>query len=173
MKTRTIKVYDYSELSDSAKENARQQQAAAIGYSWASEAMESIQGLARHFGGQMDDWEIDWFNCSQSFAHFDMPEMDREEIAALLGELGTYNPETLKGNGDCKLTGYCLDEDAIDGFRAAFMAGESDLRKLMDAAFDTWLKAAQADCEGEYSDEQFAENCEANGYGFYENGELA
>lgn len=82
--------------------------------------------------------------------------------------LGTYNKRTGKGHGECKLTGFCADECAIDGFRIAWRKGERDLTKLMEAAYDTWIKAAHADCEDQFSDEQFSENCEANGYEFYE-----
>ena len=173
-RTRTVTVteYRFAELSEKAKDRAKQRAAESIGYSWADEALDSIKALAKHFGGRMVDWSIDWFASSYSSARFDMPEMDRKEIAELLAELGTFDPDTLKGHGECKLTGVCFDEDAIDGFRRAFHAGESDLGELMDAAFDSWLKAAQADAEDQYSDEQFAENCEANDYWFTEDGEL-
>src|ERR1035441_3759132 len=36
----------------------------------------------------------------------------------------------------------------------------------------TWLEAAQADCRGQYEDEQFSEHCEANSYEFYEDGSI-
>lgn len=132
--------------------------------------MSSLNTLAYHFGGVVSDYSIDWFGGSHSYAKFRMPELDKAEIAARLAELGSYNPETLKGDGECKLTGFCADDDAIDGFRIAFAEGEADLEKLMQAAFDSWLKAAQADCEDQYSDEQFGETCDANEYEFYENG---
>jgi hypothetical protein len=173
VREKKVLVYTYSELSEKARDAARQDFAASEGYSWADDAMASIQALAKHFGGTMRNWSIDWFNSSYSSAEFSMPSLDESEIEELLGELGEYNPETLKGLGDCKLTGFCADEDAIDGFRQAWHDGERDLDGLMQSAFDSWLKAAQADCESYYSDEQFAEMCEANGYEFYENGDLA
>ena len=83
-----------------------------------------------------------------------------------------HNKQTLHGNGDCKLTGYCADEDAIDGFRITFRTGETDLETLMNAAFETWLKAAQSDARYQFSTEGYAEHCEANRYEFYENGRL-
>ena len=171
MRTKQIRVYRFAELSDEAKERAKQEYASACGYSWSTEALDSLKALARHFGGELSDWSIDWFGGPSS-ASFDMPEMDRDEIAAELAKLGEYNPETLKGIGDCKLTGYCADESAIDGFRVAFVAGESDLVALMDAAFDAWIKDAQSDCKWQFSDEAFGEHCDANGYEFDERGEL-
>lgn len=173
MREVAVKIFTFPELSETAKQKAKQDHAAACGYNWADEALESLKALAKHFGGRLSRYEIDYFNCSHSSARFDMPEMEADEIRELLAELGTYNPDTLKGNGDCKLTGVCFDEDAIDGFRAAFMRdGETDLDKLMAAAFYSWLGSVQSDCEYQFSDEAFAENCEANGYEFTEGGEL-
>jgi hypothetical protein len=168
-----IKVYDFSELSDAAKERAKQDHAEACGYPFSTEAMDSIKALAAYFGGSVRDYSVDWFNSSHSSMTFDMPEMEEGEIADLLSRLGTYDEETGKGNGDCKLTGYTADEDAIDGFRLAWRNGERDLSTLMEEAFDSWLKAAQDDCEHIYKDEAFAETCEANSYEFYANGQLA
>jgi hypothetical protein len=102
-----------------------------------------------------------------------MPDdMSSEEISERLASLGTYDPETLKGHGDCVLTGYVHDENAIDGFRIAFNAGETDLNKLMEAAFRSWLAACQADYADQQSEEQFGETCEANEYEFTEDGVL-
>jgi hypothetical protein len=174
MRTKTIKVYKFSELSEKAKERAKQDHAAAMGFSWGDEYLDSIKALAKHFGGTLKSWEVDWFDsvpCSPPT--FEMPEMGAAEIKARLKQLGTYNKRTGKGDGECKLTGFCADECAIDGFRIAHRGGERDLTALMEAAYDTWLKAAQADCADQFSDEQFSENCEANDYEFYEDGSFA
>lgn len=168
-----VDVFKFSELSDEAKQRAKIDHESACGYSWSEEAMDSIKALAAHFGGRMSDWEVDWSNSSYSSATFDMPEMSAKDIRKLLGELGSFNRKTLKGKGDCKLTGFCMDEDAIDGFRIAFRKGERDLNALMQSAFDSWLNAAQSDYEWQFADEQFAEMCDANGYEFYESGKLA
>lgn len=166
--------YRFAELSETAKDHAKQKFASWDGYSWGDDALESIKALAKHFGGSMTNWSIDWFNSSHSDATFRMPDdLTFKDIEQRLDELGTYNPETLRGNGDCELTGICFDEDAIDGFRLAFIGGELDLNELMQAGFHTWLSACQADCEDQYSDETFGENCEANDYWLDERGNLA
>lgn len=171
MRTMEIKVYQFNELSEKAKDTAKQNYKNIFGYAWSQEAIDSLDALAKRFGAKLKDYAIDWFNGSYSSAEFDAPEMEREEIAAILKTLGSYDPITLQGHGDCKLTGFCMDESAIDGFRRAFFAGESDLAALLQCAFDSWLKDGQADAEGQYEDEQFAEHCEANGYEFDERGE--
>lgn len=170
MKTVEIKVYRFDELSDEAKEKAKQDNATLWGYAWQDEAIASLKAMAEAFGAKLRDYEVDFSNSSHSGAKFDAPNLSRREIKKILAGLGSYDPKTLKGNGDCKLTGFCMDEDALDGFRRAFEGGESDLNALLQAGFDSWLKAAQDDYEGQYQDEQFAEYCEANGYEFNEDG---
>jgi hypothetical protein len=173
MKTRTItfNVYQFSELPEKAKEAAKQRYAELFGYAWADEALASLKALASHFGAELKNYSIDFFNSSYSDASFNVPDdVEPEDIAAQLARLGTYDPQTLRGHGDCVLTGFCMDESAIDGFRRAWHNKETDLGKLLQSAFRSWLQDAQADCEGQYTDEQFAEHCEANGYEFDERG---
>lgn len=174
METRTYQAYTWAELSPSAKDRARQAAQEDMGYPWAEDALASLKALAQHFGGEMADYSIDWFNSSYSSADFSMPEeWTEKDIRAALKTLGGYNRKTLKGNGECVLTGVCCDEDAIDGFRRAFLKdGERDLTRLMQAAFRSWLKAAQEDCAGIYSDEGMADTSEANGYRYTEAGEI-
>ena len=172
--TKTVNIYTYSELSESSRERVRQRFAEWDGYVWSDDAFASIKALAAHFNTKVADWSVDWFDSSYSRMRFETPydELTRDEIGGLLAELGTYDPDTLKGHGECKLTGYGTDEDAIDGFRIAFMGGESDLNKLLQAAFRSWLAACQADCADYYSDERFAELCDINEWEFNESGDI-
>lgn len=180
-KTVTFNVYKFSELSEKAKSRAKYDHFASVGYSWDNEAMGSIKALAAHFNGKVSDWQIDWWENSYSSMKFDMPDMEfamepEEQIPFIekrLAALGDYDPETLKGTGECKLTGVCFDEDAIDGFRIAFVKDkESDLNKLMQAAFGSWLKACQADAIDATSDENYSELSDANDYKYTEDGKL-
>ncbi len=172
MKTRTINVYTFAELSPAAKERAKSRYLSLHGFSWSDDYLASLRALAAHFGGKLKTYSIDWFNSSYSDAGFEMPdEMEETEIAARLAKLGTFDEATLKGKGDCVLTGFCADEAAIDGFRIEWSEGTRDLGKLMQAAFRSWLKEGQDDCEGEYKDDAFAEHCDLNGYEFTESGD--
>lgn len=173
MKTVTRKIYEFHELSAIARESVKNDHREIVGYNFEDDAIASLKALAEHFGAKLSRYEIDFFDCSYSSAEFDCPEIEEEEIERLLGELGTFDQHTLKCHGECKLTGYCADEDAIDGFRWAWRVhGERELPKLLEAAFRNWLNACQADCEDYYSDEQFAEMCQANECFFYANGEF-
>lgn len=177
--TETRTAYQFDELTEKAKDAAIERHFNAVGWSWSEEAMASLKALADHFGGRLADWQVDFFGCSHSSAKFVMPEDFEDDAAAWHGgiedkltSLGTYDPQTLKGHGGCKLTGFCFDESAIDGFRKAFHDGETDLESLMQSAFCSWLADCLADCADQQSYDQFSETCEANGYEFDENGEL-
>jgi len=143
-----------------------------MGYDGADAALKSIYALAKHFGGEMTDWGIDWFNTTYNFPRFEMPEMNSKEIMSILKQLGKFDSKTLKGLGECKLTGYFADESAIDGFRQAFASGIRDLGALMQAAFNSWLKAEQEECEASFGDERLGENFDCNLYTFHEDGSL-
>ncbi len=161
MRTVQIPVYPFAELSPKAKDRVKNSYMSSEGYVWHQEAMKSLEALAQHFGGKLADYEIDWFECSYSRARFEMPELEREEIAARLRQLAK----------DCPLTGYCTDMDAIHGFREAFNEDrESDINSLMQAAFKQWLRVGQADCRAFYEDENFAEHCDANEWEFFADG---
>jgi len=172
--TTTRIIYKLEELPQDVQERALEQFNLHEEYHWGDDALASLKKLAEHFGGSLSDWRIDWSCAAHSHLHFNMPDdMGHDEIAERLEQLGTFNPETFKGHGDCKLTGFCHDESAIDGFRKAFLKdGETDLDDLMRAAGETWLYACQADYEYQTSMEAFRETCDANEYEFDEHGNM-
>ena len=165
------RVYRFSELKPAAKEHAKVGHRLAGDYSYRGEVLDSLKALAEHFHSQLVDYSIDWTDSVHSEVRFREINLTRATISKLLGELGDYDPATLKGVGDCKLTGVCFDEDAIDGFRKCFLGGEDDVVTCLQAAFVSVHRAAVADYWAQYEDEEFAEMCEANDYEFYENGD--
>lgn len=172
MRTYEATAYSFNELGDKAKQSAKDSFFECHGYSWADEAFASLKAFAKEFDARITDYSIDYWNTSPSYADFDAPEMERSQIEARIKMLGAFDPVTFRGLGDCKLTGYCADEDVLDGLRKAFYEGEADLNELLQEGFWTWLKAAQTDCEYQASDEAFSDLCEANGYEFDEDGTM-
>lgn len=176
MRTIETKIFTFAELSEDVKQTVKDKYAELHGYERHDEAMDTLKAMAEHFDCKLADWEVDYFNTMHSSAKFvskihgETPAMDEVEIFAMIDALGSVDPETGKGSGECVLTGFFLDEDAADGIRQAWAEGVTDLNDLLQAGFESWLKAAQADCEDFYSDEQFAEMCEANEWEFYEDG---
>lgn len=172
MKKVTITVYEFSELSNEAKEVAKDKHAEISGYSWSEEALNSLKKLAEHFGGKLVDYQVSWNNSSRSYALFDAPEYTEEQLESLIEELGAVDPKTNKGTGECVLTGYCMDDSAADGVREAFNNGERDTNKLLQAGFRSWLKDCQDDYQSQYSDEGFTEIAEANEWFFTKDGKI-
>lgn len=174
MRNITVPVYKFSELSEEARDRVMRDHQAHWGYGRSVEAMASITALAEHFGAKVTDWEVCWDGSSYSSMRFDVPDdWTDDALAAAVKELGEYNPDTLKGNGDCVLTGYCLDEDAIDGLRRAYHDGVRDVAELLQAAFESWLSACQADYDDEYSYETFGEYSDANDLEYFADGRPA
>ncbi len=137
--------------------------------------MASFKAFVKHFGCTLVDWNICWDDGIPSDAKFLCPglcgEEDYDIVEEELNELGSFNPETLKGPGDCKLTGVCFDEVLKDAFRKAWENGERDFNELMQAAFGEWLEDCQKDFEHQKSMEAFEETVEANEMEFLETGE--
>lgn len=177
--TETYTVYEFLELSEATRQRVKDRHAANNNYANAAEALESLRLLAEHFDGVLVAWEIDWGGGSGE-ADFEMPEMSRREIGRRLNGLGTYDKKTLKGHGDCALTGVCTDEDAIDGFRWAFVKDRRvcashrlNLEDYMDKALESLLKSCREDYLAFYEDENFAEHCDANDNRFMVDGYYA
>lgn len=165
MKYAKIPVYEFEELDREVKDRVLARHMERFGYSWANDALASLHALANHFGGRLVNYNIDFFGFHPSSAIFEAPDLDEETLGNLVEELGN-------GEGKCVLTGYCADEDAIDGVRHAYQAGERNVLRLLQAGFRTWLKACQNDCMSEYSDEHFSETARANGWLFMKDGTL-
>lgn len=176
MRTVEMKVYSFRELSPKAKERARIREQELHGYPFESEAVASIEALVKHFGCQIEDSSYDFFGGTYEYMNFSSNReepLTEGEIRAKLEELGSYDKHTLCGFGDCKLTGYCADEDAIDGFRIALLRdGKTAIGFLLNAAFRSWLKACQHDCAASYHDNNLAETFDANGIEFTADGEI-
>jgi hypothetical protein len=201
MRTIETKIFKFDELSPTAKERAKQDYRADGDFPHGEEYIESLEKLAEHFGGKMTDYSIDWGNATYATSEFEMPDSEdignnnlpdhiqrgigtsdatEADVKAAyeawlkkkIDELGTFNPKTLKGHGDCVLTGCGTDEDAIDGLRKAYVGGERDLEELMKAAFESAMEDADSECEAFYEDENFSEHADGNDMEFYENGKL-
>lgn len=190
-------VYRFAELPEEGKDSVRQRYRQEQ-FEEGHDAVKSLEALARHFGGRMVDWQMDWSNCSHSSAKFEMPTAEdhaddfgheeesemareqrvaeewREHLGARLSEISSdFDPETLRSRGEQHLTGSYFDDAAVDAFRAGLVGGETDLDALMRAAFDAVLKVGQDEVEHRESDEWIGEDCEACDRWFYEDGRRA
>ena len=176
MRTETINIFTFEELSEEAQNKAVELNSYEQEYFWADDSINSLKKFAEHFNSSLSNWSIDFLNSSQSSVSFSvseyMEELSEEELKSYIFDMGTFNAETLRGDGECKFTGYCRDEDAADGARIAYFKGERDIKELLEAGFETWHKAVVKDYEYQLSKEGYKEHCEANSLEFTEDGEL-
>lgn len=165
MKEYTAKAYRFSELSDKAQTKVIHW-FMEDGYHLGDEALETIKRMAQAFDGKLTDYSIDWFGGHYSNVEFDMPDYDKEDIAACFRRLDAREDKS------CPLTGVFFDISAIEEARKAFDKGVFSLTELMQIAADAVIDDAQKDCEASFTPEVMAENCEANDYWFDEHGRM-
>ncbi|MDD4354225.1 MAG: hypothetical protein PHN56_07275 [Candidatus Nanoarchaeia archaeon] len=176
MKTIEVKLYSFDELSEEAKEKALSKWAYSENYFWGDDAIKSIEKFMEHFNCSFDNYEIDWCEKYRNSFKITIPEymenISEDELKEYILSMGSFNPNTLNGHGDCKFTGYCADEDVADGARKAFFAGERNLHDILYAGYESWYTSVNADYEYQQTIEFYADHCEMNDYYFTENGEM-
>lgn len=190
MKTKEIKIYKFSELSDTAKEKALNDWRNKTGeIFWQEETLASFQKCVEMAGLKLVNWEIGAY--SPSFARIeDFQGADLtgpRAIAWLENNLlsrcrvpwkGPKRAEYRKyGNGyrpgqikSCPFTGYCSDEDLLDSLKKDIRAG-STVKEAFEALADVCRKILETELDYQNSAEYFEEHADANGYEFTEDGE--
>jgi hypothetical protein len=175
MKTIEIKLYAFQELSKEAQKKALEIYASNDYYHHGDDVVKTLKKGAEYFGAELKNYEIDFMDGTPSYAKFECSEEapTAKELKALIIGMGTYNKKTLRGDGECKLTGVCFDEDFFDGVRKCYFKEKArQIDTLLRAGFQSLLRAAQADAEHQFSIEGYAEHCEANEYTFEEDGSM-
>ena len=177
MRTLQTTIYKFNELPEEGKEKAIErfrQTEYEHGYNWSDDSVSSVLKFAEHFGCSIERWSFDFAEPHRNEYRIDTPyqEWEEDEVQQALDALGTYDPKTLRGNGECKLTGMCFDEDCIDGFRIEWYKGERDIEELIRAGIQTWETSVQNDWEHQVSDEGITESIECNEYEFTEDGKM-
>jgi len=175
MRTIEQKIYTFQELSQEAKQYAHEKWNANNEYFWGNDAIKSLEKFLEHFNCSLSNYSIDWLGICGNTYKITIPEymeeIPEEDLKNYILTMGEFDKETLKGLGDCKFTGYCTDEDAADGARKVYFNGERDLKTILEAGFNSWYKAVSEDAKYQFSMKGFAEDCDANNYEFYEDGD--
>jgi hypothetical protein len=142
MRTIETTIYEYSELSEKAKENVKT--ILMSEYFWANEAIESLRAFASEIDISLSDYEIDWSNsCSRSYVKW----------------IGTPHSRFIKQD----LTGVFSDHGLTSTWNKT---------RDVDECINAWLKDCWADYEHQQSEEYVLEHCNANHYEFTEEGKL-
>ena len=179
--TQDITLYQFDELSDRAKDNAIESMGANDMEHERFEIRKTIQAFEEHMNVTLD-WEIDYTDSMPTkptrasvpwyLEDADDPE-NIESLKDAVESLGSYDPETLKGYGDCVLTGVIYDEEIADGARYAFYReGSTDRAYVAKRGMDFLEKTIHQEYAYKSSYEHASELADANDYWFTENGRL-
>jgi hypothetical protein len=158
MRTATIEIYKFDELSDAAKEKARDWWRDGFEYSWNDESLESIKAFCKHFSVRLTQYEIGAY-CPYSYS----TNADNSHFRGM--KLRDFNREH-------NPTGFCLDYPLWSTFYDQFKK-TGDAKHAFDAALDAGFRELRDDIEYQLSDEAIDENISINEYEFYDDGRLA
>ncbi len=190
MRTIRTKVYQFSELSEQAKqkaiENYRNSNTEIF---WADENRESLKEFAKLFPIIVTDWSYGGRGEGVSFRFTECGEIENltgQRLATYLWnnynvdiyskkyysihENGSYKSRYSKIQSEpfnCPLTGYCMDNELLSEIWDFINKPDSrNFKDLLEDCFSEWIKACNADIEDQNSDENITSNIEANEYEF-------
>lgn len=157
MRTATIDVFRFEELSESAKNRARDWFRSGFEYSWMDENLRSIRRFCDDFNVTLLDWSIGTMRApsyttnasNENFRGLKLREFDRN-----------YMP-----------TGYCLDCSLWVTFYDTFKK-TGDAKNAFDLAVWQGFLDWQKDMEYQESDECIDENIISNEYEFTVDGKI-
>ena len=187
MRTIEIKIYEYEELSNTAKEAALNYFRENEPYHWAEDVIASINSVVKHFDFELTNWNFDWTNANRSSftlkegsfsdADYDLQgaELKQHLIdAQYLDYKCQFDQEWKKLlEENCPLTGVCFDDGLLDNIKEFIKNPESiTMEELLTKAIKKALEDAQTDYEHQGTEEYLKEHFQANDYHFLENGEL-
>lgn len=203
MREKIIKLYKFDELSDEAKERARNWYREGNEFGWFGECHDSIKAFEKALPIKIRDYELGGYRPSSvSFSVTDdnVVELkglrlrtwlinhfwnDLEEGKYYIGANGrtvSLDAKHRRSNAtkevSCPFTGVCYDENLLDPIRDFIFKftprqAETTLKELLEDCFSSLQKAIEDEIEYQNEDEQVDESIRANEYEFYENGERA
>jgi hypothetical protein len=149
------KILKYEELSDSAKETAKDWWKDCIDYAWWKDAYDSIEAFCKHFNVKIKDYSVcpfapSWLDTdadNQNFRGIKLKDIDRDAMP----------------------TGYYLDCDLWITFYDTWKTTGNPL-EAFNEAIEVAVKGIQKDMEWQYSDEAVEEMLIINEYEFTEDG---
>jgi hypothetical protein len=157
MRTEIIEVYQFAELSDKAKEKAREWYRSNSDFHGSDENLDSIKAFCEHFDIRLKNWEVSPYSSPNYSAEF-----TNSNFRGL--KLKDFNRDNMP-------TGYFLDctlwMTFFDQFKATGCA-----KKAFDSALWAGFIGWRDDMESQLSDEYIDEHMIINEYEFTENGQF-
>lgn len=157
METVQIEVYSFDELSEEAKDKAREWWRHGMDFAWSTESLQSIRAFCDHFGVRLKSWSVEPYGSpsyttdaeNRYFRGLRLSQVDREQMP----------------------TGYCLDSTLWYTFHDEFKK-TGDAKHAFDAALWEAFKAWRDDMEYQLSDECVDDLLIVNEYRFTESGKV-
>lgn len=154
----TVKVYRFEELSDDAKEIARDWWRNGMEFSWGDESLDSIRAFCAQFGIRLRNWNIGPF-CP---VDYELSEYDNSNFRGM--KLRDFERE-------CYPTGYCLDATLSIEFYDTFKK-TGDAKRAFESAIHAGFIAWRDDMEYQTEPEHIDDCLIANDYEFTEDGSI-
>ena len=151
MKTIETTVYSFDELSDEAKEKAREWFISEDPFAWGDEWLDSIKTFCNHFNVKLKSWNVGPWSCVDYTT-----DADNSSFRGL--KLRSVNPDHMP-------TGFYGDYSLWNTFHVEFKR-TGDAKAAFDAAMYKGFKDWCNDWEHAYSDEAVDETMKANDYQF-------
>lgn len=188
MRTETINVYKFNELSEKAKATACEiwrKRTAADPVPWQEETFESLTELIGRLPGvRLKDYELGLYCHSFLKIEFENPDVGELDgaraIAWLENNLLSHLRITWTGSDrkklreygyrpgqipDCPLTGYCADDDFVQALRDNVRRGYS-LKQSIEFLSATYTHLLESEHAASQEDEYIGEHLSANDYEF-------
>ena len=149
-------IYQFDELSDKAKETARDC-FRDLDYAWSNEAKQSIETFCSAFNVSLLDFYVEAY-CPFNY------KTDASNANFRGKKLSQFNRDYMP-------TGYCWDNELWMTFYDVFRnTGDAKyaFNEALDAGFSAWCK----DLEYQTTDEYIDDFIIGDGYEFYENGKM-
>jgi hypothetical protein len=151
-----LQIFQFHELDEQAKGNARDWYRSSIEYPWFDEAKGSLKAFCDHFNVTLRDWNLGdgrgYVKTDAEQRHFrgiKLSEQDRDAMPTGLWL-------------DCELFAYFYDEFKRTG----------DAKGAFDDALHNLVRAVSRDVEYYYTDESADENIETNMWTFTAEGKF-
>lgn len=188
----TTEVFYFDQLSDSAKEKARDwwRQLEAQDPSWHKENKESLDEFCKWFPINARSWEYDQVSGSIIWSMRGGEESHDLTGVRLVAYIQNhyarilYTPKVYEKGGKqrrsrilmeqsaCPFTGYCMDESLLDPIREFLRKPDMTInwKQLLGSCLEAWVTDCSEDAAYSMGDENVGQNIISNEYEFDEGG---
>lgn len=191
MRIMKTKVYKYEELSEDAKESAREWYVNGLEYFWKDDNSNVLEAFTDIFDFiKIGEWEYGYRNFINFSLDLDdtILELSGNRLAKWL--YNNYYDQIIKGKyyhknktsrhskvimqQDCNLTGYYIDMDTLDPM-FTFLDNQWHtwgIEDIIRKCLNNWIRACQQDYEAQFETECVEKTISCNEYEFTEAGKF-